>query len=169
MSAFLETWDGTLIPINEITRIGGAVTNSQGTHRPLSCGNGNSAQVGNHMVEQLLLRPVQLIPAVPGTNWCTAWTIGDDPAEWGIMRSPVIAWALCADGVVRAVTPAGVNDGRTDRFIEVYVEMPDGSIHGDRDQDAPYFRNADAMLDAALERENKARPKPAGVEVRGDD
>lgn len=71
-------------------------------------------------VSILCERPIQIMPAPAGTSVCHF-----GPDDWTVYRRPVIAWAICADGEVRPVTPAGVNDS-DDSSTQVVVEMPDG-------------------------------------------
>lgn len=82
-----------------------------------------SARLLDFEVSDLMLRPVQLLPAEPGT--CRVYgEIEEHPTTWD---EPVIAWALCVDGQIRIVTPNGVV---TDKHCDVHIETPGGSIQG---------------------------------------
>lgn len=78
-------------------------------------------------------RPVQLMPVEPGTRLITVFggLAGDEPTF--VDKAPVIAWALCIDGQVRPVTPAGVirgfNPANSGNWYPDYLELPSGAIH----------------------------------------
>lgn len=78
-------------------------------------------------------RPVQLMPAEPGTRLLTVFGGFTEDEQPFVDKAPVIAWALCVDGQVRPVTPAGVSRGYNPASIgdwfPDYLELPNGSIH----------------------------------------
>ena len=74
--------------------------------------------------DELLRRPVQIIPAEPGVS---ILRMGVDKGELWEVREALIAWALCLDGEVRPVAPNGIPN---DTQEAVYVEMPSGKIEG---------------------------------------
>lgn len=67
---------------------------------------------------------VQIMPAEPGTNLIHQ----ADGGEADIFFTPVIAWALCVDGDMRPVTPAGVGDNCGEPPNGWHVLMPDGRV-----------------------------------------
>lgn len=67
--------------------------------------------------------PIQMIPAEVGTAFLYA---GDSPDE-PVYRSTIIGWALCADGNIRAVTPAGIDDGGVSNADTILLH--DGRVH----------------------------------------
>ncbi|KQX18121.1 MULTISPECIES: hypothetical protein [unclassified Sphingomonas] len=89
----------------------------------IALSNGADLTADSSDVSILLERPTQLIPAASGTSICH---FNDEDST--VYRAQVIAWALCADGEVRPVTPAGVNDCE-DRAASIVVELPDGTCH----------------------------------------
>lgn len=126
MSAFIEIgWRGEHIPVGEIIEIGLPNKNSHGVdERAVTMRDGTTHRIGPYDLARIIMRPVQMIPAEPGTFHVRAWR---DGPEAGLNKSPVIGWALCADGDVRPVTPQGVFD-LGDRDTEIYVLMPDGTV-----------------------------------------
>jgi len=67
--------------------------------------NGQTVQTYGSLEGTFAFRAVQLIPAEPGWNSIRAWM---DNGQVEVRRTPVIGWALCADGCVRVVTVTGV-------------------------------------------------------------
>lgn len=76
------------------------------THR-VDLRDGRSTEVSIVDVKRFVEGPIQLIPADQGTAFLYPGENVDDPVH----ISTIVGWALCADGSVRAVTPAGVDDG----------------------------------------------------------
>ena len=78
-------------------------------------------------------RPVQLMPAEPGTRLLTVFVGQTEDEVPFVDKLPVIAWALCIDGQVRPVTPAGVvrgfNPASSGNWYPDYLELPNGAIH----------------------------------------
>lgn len=78
-------------------------------------------------------RPVQIMPAESGTRLLTVFGGFTDDEQPFVDKLPVIAWALCFDGQVRPVTPAGVNRGYNPASLgdwyPDYLELPNGDIH----------------------------------------
>jgi hypothetical protein len=81
----------------------------------------------------LEVRPVQLMPVEPGTHLITVFGGRADDEKLFIDKAPIIAWALCIDGKVRPVTPAGVrrgfNPASSSNWYPDYLELPSGAIH----------------------------------------
>jgi hypothetical protein len=82
---------------------------------------------------ELEARPVHLMPVEPGTRLLTVFVGQTEDEQPFVDKSPVIAWALCVDGQVRPVTPAGVvrgfNPASSGNWYPDYLELPDGAIH----------------------------------------
>jgi len=89
--------------------------------------DGKTRGLSNHAYDRLVSAPTQLMPAQPGLLALSASFDGDVPY---VHRTPVIAWALCVDGSIRVVTPAGVDDGHAWQEGQGYVLMPDGTVQG---------------------------------------
>lgn len=87
---------------------------------------------------ELTQHTIGIVPAEPGTK-----VVEVDSDLSGVWRVPVIAWAIGSDGVVRPVTPRGINNDYMPQDVTPLVEMPDGRIHGGDD----YHHTADTMLD----------------------
>jgi hypothetical protein len=160
MLGFVETLDSRgAVRIDDIERIGSEVPNAHDVMlRKVHMRDGRSFDTFSHENGGLLTRPTQIIPALPGTSIISVWL--EDPASV-IMRTSVIAWALCLDGEVRPVTPGGVWTGihRT-----THVELPDGSIEGVSDWAEPAaFKDAADMV-AHFEAE-RARHAPLAPTV----
>lgn len=93
--------------------------------RELFLCEGKVTRLTARAIDQLLERPVQLLPAERGTELCH-WDLDEqDPEIW---YRAVIAWALCVDGEIRPVTPCGVNDGSSEPTQGNFVKLPDGRI-----------------------------------------
>ena len=78
-------------------------------------------------------RPVQIMPAEAGTHLLTVFGAFNEDEQPFVDRLPVIAWAVCLDGQVRPVTPAGVSRGYNPAsfgdWYPDYLELPNGAIH----------------------------------------
>lgn len=78
-------------------------------------------------------RPVQLMPVEPGTRLITVYGGLAEDEKPLLDKAPIIAWALCIDGQVRPVTPAGVsrgfNSANSGNWYPEYLELPNGAIH----------------------------------------
>ncbi|SFP98815.1 hypothetical protein [Sphingomonas rubra] len=77
-------------------------------------------------------RPIQLVPVEPGTKLIVVYV---DHEGAFADTLPLISWALCLDGFVRPVMPAGVRRGYSEHGRQAYcyhpdyVQMPDGGIY----------------------------------------
>jgi hypothetical protein len=146
-----NAWLGAEYSLGMIEELGPEhrAAKSQGGHkvRTLRLQGGKTTDLGEYAVEQLLTRPVQLIPAEPGIGFCY-WDL--DEAEPRITTVPLIAWALCFDGEIRAVTPNGVN-GHNDGE-DNFVRLPDGRFRAvGQFTEPPGFQDEAALLSHLLD------------------
>ncbi len=78
-------------------------------------------------------RPVQLMPVEPGTRLITVYGGLAENEKPFVDKAPIIAWALCIDGQIRPVTPAGVSRGfnpaSSGNWFPEYLEFPNGAIY----------------------------------------
>jgi hypothetical protein len=78
-------------------------------------------------------RPIQLMPVEPGTLLITVFGGPAENEAPFVDKAPIIAWALCFDGQVRPVTPAGVSRGfnpaSSGNWYPEYLEFSNGAIH----------------------------------------
>jgi hypothetical protein len=133
MTGFLQSYGTPAIALSAITRIDRAVklntARGSGTYRKVHFDRGGEEDFFEFYasdVDALMKRPVQLLPAEQGTQLVYVGT--HDPEPW-ITRTPLIAWALCFDGSIRPVTPAGVDDDTNEPEIGWWVEMRDGGFY----------------------------------------
>jgi hypothetical protein len=167
LTSLHETYSlGTFRP-GDILSIEDAVTSTDGradTHL-VKLDGGRSARLLTNEVFAIMRRPVQLLPAEPGT--CHIWAGVDRPEDGGeywVMTTPVIAWALCVDGEVRFVTARGVNDAGSGHYDELYIETPGGSIQGaGRDYEHPFFADRDAYRKHIVAQVEAQRALAAGA------
>ncbi|MFV0922761.1 hypothetical protein ACR720_04645 [Sphingomonas parapaucimobilis] len=115
-------------------------------------GEETSDEISEYTHSNIMAHPLQLLPAEPGTKALRAYADGGDE---GVDKTPVIAWALCFDGSIRIVTPAGVDDGRMWRDGTGYVEMPDGTVHAVGELDYVSFDSVDAYLKHEIDERNQ--------------
>lgn len=113
-----------------------------------------------HGYRELEARPVQIIPAEPGTKLIRVFgglSRGEVPVA---DKSPILAWAICVDGLIRPVTPSGVSrgfnpDGKADWFPD-YVEMASGGIYElGNDGDFECLDNVDEVIAREHRREQQ--------------
>jgi hypothetical protein len=126
---------------------------------PLRDGERQTATLTEGEYERLLRRPVQLLPAEPGTSLIRGWAGG---ASVEMISTPVVAWALCVDGEMRPMTPNGVNDGYSDDGPDdtgLFVELPGGRIEGIGEHtDPPFYENvAEMRADLAKRQANSVK------------
>ncbi len=85
-----------------------------------------------HDYIDLMMRPVQIMPAESGTRLVAVYSAPFDEVAIADTE-PVLAWALCMDGQVRPILPSGVRRGYRFNDQNVwhpdYVQMPDGSLY----------------------------------------
>ena len=117
------------VALHEITSIGSLIEPAKGAaYQLIHLRGGDDASVRAYPaeVEALMKRPAQLLPAEPGSK--LLYVGFDEDSPW-VMRTPLIAWALCLDGFIRPVSPAGVDDGDLSPEYGWFVEFPSGGIH----------------------------------------
>lgn len=150
----------------DIVSIGDPVVPDEGKAAicALKLAGDRTARLFDFEVSDLMQRPVQLLPAEPGT--CRVYgEIEERPMTWD---EPVIAWALCVDGQIRIVTPNGVV---TDKRGDVFIEMPGGSIQGVGEwNEEPSFDNRAAYVEWLHQQwvkrqESASVDQPAGGEA----
>lgn len=139
-----------LSKIARITRVEKAKTDV--SYRLLMKDDEYGTEITPFTHSRIMAHPVQLLPAQPGIMALTA-CIEDGDAE--VLKTPVIAWALCFDGSIRAVTPMGVDDGHMWRHGCGYVEMPSGGVHAVGDLDYLGFDSVDAYLKHEIDQRNQ--------------
>jgi hypothetical protein len=84
-----------------------------------------------HEYDDLMTRPVQLLPVESGTRLIVPYVEDEEPFadSW-----PILAWALCMDGQVRPILPTGIRRGYTQHstpawWASDYIQLPDGSLY----------------------------------------
>ena len=129
--------------LDDIDRIEEEHPNAHGVMlRRVVLKNGASFDTFAHEGSALMARPVQLLAAQPDASIIWHYT---DEAGSHLEREPLIAWALCLDGEIRAVSPSGVKNPSKS---EVFVEMPGKRIHSVGEHgDIAWFDDAAAMLE----------------------
>jgi hypothetical protein len=143
MLGFVETLCSRgAVRLDDIERVAEERPNEHGVMlRKVHMRGGQIFDTFSHENGGLLTRPVQIIPANPGTSIIRIYL---DDGEPETLRSAVIAWGLCLDGEVRPIAPGGVCDGL---HRDTHVELPDGSIEGVTEWSEPAgFKNAESML-----------------------
>lgn len=147
MIGFLPLKGDRLLPLHRIKLIGreqhleGRVLPTREIHIT----DAASLEADAFDVDLMLKRPVQLMPAEPGVR--LLYFDVNDPKDLFVGRTPLIAWALCLDGEIRPVTPAGVDDGSVEPEAGWYVEMPDKRVFCTNDFTGPSsFEKAEEAL-----------------------
>lgn len=125
---FSRGWNRRMYSLSDVDWIGPErdLSNGRSVHDVKIKGVADSTEIGVYEHNRMLMTPLQLIAAEKDTYLLDIWLEGD---IMGGSRTPVIAWALCADGETRPVTPQGVSDGIEAPGRNHYVAMPDGSVH----------------------------------------
>lgn len=146
MLTFFENWRLGAVRLDEIEFFGPDIgAAGKPTVRRAHLRDGKTFDTLSHDFDRIMLAPQQLIQAQPGISLVRVYVGEGQPGE--ILREPVIAWALCTDGEIRAVSPNGVNGG-AGREADSFVEMPDGAIHAVGEwSDIAWFTDAAAMLE----------------------
>ena len=83
-----------------------------------------SAMVTRPDLERLMMLPATLVPAQVNT-YVLGLAAGDATELDVIRRTAVVAWGVCLDGVLRALTIDGVAEGDAH---DLTVETPDGFV-----------------------------------------
>lgn len=157
MTMFVETeWRGEHIPVAEISGIGSPRKGKYGSdERVVTMRDGARHTISDSTLHRIIMRPVHIVPAEAGTFHLSAWRA---KGKIIVHRTPVVGWAVCADGEVRPVTPHGVFDlGGPD--AETYVLMPDGKVNGVGEHTEPkWFSSLADYVDHVL----PPLPAPSG-------
>lgn len=114
-------------------------------------------------------RAVQIIPAEAGWNVIHAW---HDSGGMRTLRYPLIAWALCIDGQIRAVTPTGVSDGLAGGWDTppIYVETNRGQILAvGLDVDPPTYDTVEELAAGTDKRDERRRREREEEDRRRDE
>ena len=118
-------WAGAMVPLDAITRVSNDWKNDHRVKmRTVELNDGRKFDLTDTQADALQGRAVQIIPALPGVSLLSA-DLAPTLDESCILAEPVIAWALCVDGDIRPVTPAGVLGGRS-IWDDHYVQMAGG-------------------------------------------
>lgn len=128
-----------------------------------------------HDYTDLMMRPVQIIPAEPGTRLILVYSLPCDEVA-SADADPVLAWALCMDGQVRPILPSGVR--RDFRFNDQnvwhpdYVQLPDGKIYQfGLESDCGVYASIEEVIDTETKRlqRHEAERKQVAAEKQGQD
>jgi hypothetical protein len=121
---FFAGADGTLYPTSRIVRID-PPTNERPT-RALFHLDDEEVEVESFELEALTYQPAATFAALPGT-----YRIEYEPEETrGYWTTPIIGWTMMQNGMLRAITTNGFDDGHLENKPPVLdILMPDGSVH----------------------------------------
>ena len=126
MTGLISTgWAGAMVPLDAITRVSNDWKNDHRVKmRTVELNDGRKFDLTDTQADALQGRAMQIIPTLPSVSLLS---VDLEPTLEGscILAEPVIAWALCVDGDIRPVTPAGVLSGRS-IWDDHYVEMAGG-------------------------------------------
>lgn len=161
MTQFFHSMVSDWRPVSEIRAIGPLVqTLGQMKFAIVTMKNGEDIRVADYELEDLLHRPIQIMPADRGTK-LVHYLLDATPEHWTV---PLSGWALCMDGITRPMTAGGVVCDSSEHPYGVFVQMADGSVtqvgpNGDEHDDA------DMMLRLLVQR---ARLDTSAPGERGD-
>lgn len=129
-----------------------------------------------HEYNDLMMRPVQIMPAEPGTRLILVYSLPCDETAMAD-TDPVLAWALCMDGQVRPVLPSGVR--RDFRFNDQnvwhpdYVQLPNGKIYQfGLETDPGVYASIEEVIDTEtkrLQRHEAERKRVADEQAQGNE
>ena len=162
MSQFFRSMVSDWRPVSEIQAIGPLVqTVGQMKFAIVTMKNGEDIRVADYELEDLLHRPIQIMPADRGTKLVHD-LLDTTPEHWTV---PLSGWALCMDGITRPMTAGGVVCDSSEHPYGVFVQMADGTVtqvgpNGDEHDDA------DMMLRVLTQR---ARHDAAATTGGGDE
>ena len=160
MTQFFRSMVSDWHPLSEIHAIGPLVqTVGQMRFAIVTMKNGEDIRVADYELEELLHRPLQIMPADRGTK-LVHYLIDATPEHWTV---PLSGWALCMDGITRPMTAGGVVCDSSEHPYGVFVQMADGTVtqvgpNGDEHDDADMMlrvlvwrarRDAAASVDGA--------------------
>jgi hypothetical protein len=115
--------------------------------------NGDDVRLLDAEAQELLERPIQIMPAEPGTQ--IVCLLEEDEVYY----KPVIGWALCFDGQVRPMTPAGVDKsymGSSDTYGASYIRLPSGVVMCDVPGDGIFDSVDDLVSERGAARRHRA-------------
>jgi hypothetical protein len=152
------------IPLQEIQSIGGVLKRGEHDtyHLMQLRGDRQTVEMYENEVRSLMSRPAQLLPAQSGSMLLY---VSADREGAFVTRTPLIAWALCLDGLIRPVTPSGVDDGDMHPpygwFVEIGGVITPCSDTGYENE----FADEDALLAAVNRWWLNEHPAPTEGEV----
>jgi hypothetical protein len=164
MSQFFHSMASDWRPVSEIQAIGPLVqTVGQMKFAIVTMRNGEDIRLADYELEDLLHRPLQIMPAEPGTK-LVHYLVDAHAVHWTV---PLTGWALCMDGITRPMTAGGPVSDSSEHPYGIFIEMPDGSVtqvgpNGDEHEDA------DMMLRLLVQRSqlnNAAATEAEGSEA----
>ncbi len=127
--------------------------------------NGDDVRLLDVEAQELLERPIQIMPAEAGTQ--IVCLLDDDEVYY----KPVIGWALCFDGQVRPMTPAGVDKsymGGSDTHGASYIRMPSGVVMCDVPGDGIFDTVEDLLSERRAARRHRAAIRERDNVADGD-
>ncbi|WP_404713167.1 hypothetical protein [Sphingomonas sp. MMS24-J13] len=144
--------------VEDITEIGPLIELSTGDRYHIVRLRAGQVEAYAGEVSALFERPVQLLPADHATK--LLYVSADIEGAW-VTPAPLIGWALCLDGIIRPVTPAGVDDGHLHPPYGWFVET-DGRIYacGDTGRENA-FDSEDELKAAVFRWWQNDQPKPS--------
>jgi len=156
---FFEAQNGFRYPVADIARIGrfpsetGVKPDAMGRTPPVNVRlrDGEVVEVSEYVMEDVMRRSAQMIPALPDTFALRVWV--DDEGVF-VDRIPVLGWSVPMDDFVLPITPDGINDGSGSQSFLILT--PDGRVT------APGLQWWDTLDDCLTDRkrdyeESKAR------------
>jgi hypothetical protein len=147
MNTFFQSSAGCWRSVDEVIAVRPAATGVAGLAFATVTLRTGDIRVADYELDDLIRRPVQIMPAEPGTR-VLHYLLDEKPEHWSV---PAAGWALCADGIVRPMTTGGPVYQDSEHPHGVFVQMPDGSVGG-IGPNADDFEDADQMLRLLVKR-----------------
>jgi len=113
---FFASRHGDLYPVDRIRRIGPLPRREKGAenhetrYRLLTMDDGEQVYIDEYEAGRLLDSPVQILPAQPNT-FVLGGVDADDQHVSAVWQTPVIAWGVDHEGIVKPWTAEGEDDG----------------------------------------------------------
>lgn len=150
---FFKALDGTMYPVSEIKSISKPkeVTfqpaGRKGKIHTVELRDNNVVEIEKLEFDSIQDRPTHMFAAHPGTN--LLHFDSDEQSHW---TTPVIGWAMTAEGLLYPVTSDGINDGSMRQNFD--VQLHDGSVMKPMDQS---FGSIEEWKAAMIERHAKEK------------